>query len=115
MSQKHLKPVYWGLFSVGGTVAALVLAPLVLVVCILLPLGVLGDANRFYHNVHDVIVHPIVYVIVSLLIFSLLWHGVHRFYYILHDMHVQVGSKTRLFFYAFAIVALVLTIYHGLN
>lgn len=114
MGQKHLKPLYWGLFSVGGTVAALALAPLILVICILLPLGAIGDANRFYQNLHDVIANPLVYVILAILIFTLLWHGVHRFYYILHDLHINVGSKTRLLFYTIAMVALALTIYHGI-
>ena len=38
---RHLKPIYWGLFSVGGTIAALALAPIILVLCVLLPFGVL--------------------------------------------------------------------------
>ena len=29
MSKKHMKPLYWGLFSAGGTVAALALSPVV--------------------------------------------------------------------------------------
>lgn len=114
MSEKHLKPVYWGIFSVGGTVAALALAPLILVMGILLPLGVLGDATQFYHNVHNFIANPIVYLVLAGLIFTLLWHGVHRFYYILHDMHVHVGNGVRLCFYAIAILAFLASLYYGL-
>ena len=69
MSNKHMKPVYWGIFSAGGTVAAL--------------------------------------------IFSILWHGVHRFYYILHDMHVHVGNRTRWGFYGFAIVVFLFVLLIG--
>ncbi|MFW2177259.1 MULTISPECIES: fumarate reductase subunit FrdD [unclassified Moraxella] len=114
MSEKHLKPIYWGIFSVGGTVAALALAPLVLVICLLLPLGILGNADTFYQNVHNFIANPLVYVVLVGLIFTLLWHGVHRFYYILHDMHIHVGNGVRLFFYAIAIIAFVMCLYCGL-
>lgn len=114
MSTKHLKPIYWGIFSAGGTVAAMALAPLILVICILLPMGILGSSEAFFNNVHGVIAHPVVFIVLSGLIFTLLWHGVHRFYYILHDMHIHVGNGVRLFFYAFAIVAFLLTLYFGL-
>ena len=30
---RHFKPIYWGLFSVGGTIAALALAPIIIVLC----------------------------------------------------------------------------------
>lgn len=112
---KHLKPLYWGIFSVGGTVAALTLAPLVLVMCLLLPLGVLGSGEQFYHAVHHFIGHPAVYAALAGLIFTLLWHGVHRFYYILHDIHFHVGNGVRLFFYAIAVAAFMICVVYGLG
>ncbi|UJF25216.1 fumarate reductase subunit D [Suttonella sp. R2A3] len=110
MSHKHLKPLYWGLFSVGGTTAALFLAPIVLVLCILLPLGVLGDPQTFYENAHPWLSNWFIFLIAAGLIFTFLWHGMHRFYYILHDLHIHVGNKTRLTFYAIAIIALLITL-----
>ncbi len=112
---KHLKPLYWGIFSVGGTVAALTLVPLVLVFCLLVPFGVLGDATAFYHSVHTFVAHPIIYVGLSGLIFTLLWHGAHRFYYILHDIHFHVGNGVRLFFYGIAIMGFVISLVYGLG
>ncbi len=114
MSEKHLKPMYWGIFSVGGTIASLVLAPLVIVICLLLPMGVLGDADKFYQSVHQFIAHPVIYLLLAGLIFTLVWHGVHRFYYILHDIHFHVGNGVRLFFYSIAIIAFVVTVIYGL-
>lgn len=113
MSKKHMKPLYWGLFSVGGTTAALALAPIVAVLCILLPFGVLGDSQAFYRNIHGFVANKFVFLILAGIIFTFLWHGVHRFYYILHDMHIHVGSKTRLAFYAFAVGAFVITLICG--
>ena len=39
---RHFKPIYWGLFSVGGTIAALALAPIIIVL---------------YHLLHDLHYH----------------------------------------------------------
>lgn len=110
---KHLKPVYWGLFSVGGTVAALALAPIVLVVCILLPFGMLGDPVEFFSNLHGFIANKFVFLVLAGIAFTMLWHGCHRFYYILHDMHIHVGNGTRLGFYAFAVGAFLITLLCG--
>lgn len=113
MKYKHMKPVYWGLFSVGGTTAALFLAPLILIMCILLPLGTLGDTQTFYTNAHAWMSNRFIYLIATGLVFTFLWHGVHRFYYILHDMHIHVGSKTRWGFYLFALSAFAVTLLCG--
>ena len=93
---RHLKPIYWGLFSVGGTIAALALAPIILVLCVLLPFG-----NNF------------VYLILVGIIFAMLWHGVHRFYYVLHDLHIHIGNRTRNIFYAIAILGALITLCVG--
>lgn len=116
MSQasKHLKPLYWGLFSVGGTIAALALASIICIVCILLPFKIIGSPQAFYHSLHGFVGHWFVFLVLAGIIFTILWHGCHRFYYILHDMHIHVGNKTRLSFYAFAIAAFVVTVLCGL-
>lgn len=109
MSQRHLKPVYWGIFSAGGTAAALLLAPLLLVLCILLPFGLIGDGGDFYRNVHGWVSRPWLYFPLTGVCFLFLWHGVHRFYYILHDMHLPAGARTRWFFYGFAVAVLLIS------
>lgn len=112
-NHKHLKPLYWGIFSGGGTIAALALASIVFIICILLPLGILGDANKFYANLHGFVANKFVFLVLAGIIFTLLWHGVHRFYYILHDMHIHVGNRVRLGFYAFTISAFFITLCAG--
>lgn len=114
MNEKHLKPIYWGIFSVGGTIASLLLAPLVLIICLLLPTGFLGNTDKFYQSVHQFVSHPVVYLLFAGLIFTLVWHGVHRFYYILHDIHIHVGNATRIFFYSIAIFSFIASLYIGL-
>ena len=63
---RHLKTIYWGLFSVGVTIAALALAPIILV-----------------------------------------------FYYVLHDLHIHIGNRTRNIFYAIAILGALITLCVG--
>ena len=113
MSQKHFKPVYWGIFSAGGTAAAMLLAPLLLVMCILLPFGLIGSAADFYRSAHDRIRQPWLYIPLAGLFFLFLWHGVHRFYYILHDMHIPASARTRWAFYGFAVAMLLLSLVTG--
>lgn len=114
MSNKHLKPIFWGIFSGGGTAAALALAPMIVVICLLLPFGVLGDPNSFYENAHGWITHWVFLVLFSVLVFLFMWHGAHRLYYILHDMHYPVGNGTRYLLYALAVGAFLVTLYIGL-
>ncbi|WP_373698637.1 fumarate reductase subunit FrdD [Neisseria dentiae] len=113
MSNKHMKPLYWGIFSAGGTVAAIILAPVLVVLCLLLPFGILGSPAEFYDSVHGFVSNKLVYLVLCAVVFTILWHGVHRFYYILHDMHVHVGNRTRLGFYAFAVLVFVFTLLKG--
>lgn len=114
MSQhKHLKPLYWGIFSAGGTIAALSLASIIAVICIALPLRWLGTPEEFYFNLHEWVANKFIFLVLAGIIFTLLWHGVHRFYYILHDMHIHVGNRTRLSLYGFALAAFVITLLVG--
>ncbi|MDO5090751.1 MAG: fumarate reductase subunit D, partial [Cardiobacteriaceae bacterium] len=70
MSQKHLKPLYWGIFSAGGTIAALALAPVIAVFCILLPLGILGNAAEFYQSAHGFVANKFVFLVLAGIIFT---------------------------------------------
>ncbi|WP_019673442.1 fumarate reductase subunit FrdD [Psychrobacter lutiphocae] len=115
MSNKHLKPIFWGIFSGGGTAAALALAPMIVVICILLPFGVLGSPDSFYENAHYWINHWFFLVAFSVLVFLFMWHGAHRLYYILHDMHYHVGNGVRYGLYTLAVVAFLVTLFIGLS
>jgi fumarate reductase subunit D len=47
-------------------------------------------------------------------LFLMLWHTAHRFYYVLHDFHIHVGIKTRYALYAVVIVCSLVTLFAGL-
>lgn len=114
MKNKHLKPIYWGIFSIGGTTAAFALAPIILIICILLPLGLLGDATTFHANAQPWVSHWFIYLVLAGVIFTFIWHGAHRLYYVLHDFHIHVGYATRMGLYAVAVAAFVLSLIFGL-
>lgn len=115
MSKKHLKPIFWGIFSAGGTTAALTLAPIILIICILLPFGVIGDTATFYAHAHRWMSHWFFLLLFSVLVFTFMWHGAHRLYYVLHDMHIHVGSGTRYALYTLAVAAFLITLFVGLT
>ena len=110
---RHFKPIYWGLFSVGGTIAALALAPIIIVLSIALPFGWLGSAETFYQSIHGFVANKFVYLVLAGVIFAMMWHGVHRFYYLLHDLHYHIGNRFRNVCYLVTIAIFALTLYAG--
>lgn len=114
MDKKHLKPIYWGLFAGGGTLAALILPALIVLFGVLLPFGLIGFPPTLHTHWQGFVSRWWVFIPLALILFMLLWHTVHRLYYILHDMHIHVGNKTRWSLYAFALLILVLTLVCGL-
>jgi hypothetical protein len=46
-------------------------------------------------------------------IFAMMWHGVHRFYYLLHDLHYHIGNRFRNVCYLVTIAIFALTLYAG--
>ena len=96
---RHFKPIYWGLFSVGGSIA--------------LPFGWLGSPAEFYQSIHGFVANKFVYLVLTGIIFSMMWHGVHRFYYLLHDLHYHIGNRFRNICYLVTIAVFLLTLYAG--
>ena len=110
---KNMKSIYWSLFAAGGMIGALVLPTLVLILSLLLPLGVLGSPATFYDTLSPLFQNIFFYIIMVGVLFLVLWHTAHRFYYVLHDLHVHVGIKTRYSLYAFVIVCSLVTLIAG--
>ena len=110
---KHLKPLYWGLFSVGGTVAAFALAAITFIVCMGIPFGWFGSVDKFYESMHGFCSHWFVFLVLAGLIFTIMWHGTHRLYYVLHDMHIHVDDKVKYGLYFFTIAAFLITLLVG--
>ncbi len=76
-------PLLWGLFSAGGTLAALVLPALVLVAFLAAPLGWLGPAD--FGAWMEVVGHPLIRLVLFGIVALSLHHAAHRLRYTLYD------------------------------
>jgi fumarate reductase subunit D len=77
------EPFFWVLFSSGGTLAALFLPALVLLLWIAMPVG-WAEAPSYSQLVHK-LQHPLVRLSLFVLISLSLFHWGHRFRYTLYD------------------------------
>lgn len=78
MTNKNIEPLWWGLFSAGGVVAAFLVPIHVILFGFAVPLGLITDTGRIYQ-----------YGLVKLYLFVLialpLFHWAHRFLFTLVD------------------------------
>jgi fumarate reductase subunit D len=81
------------LFSVGGTIAALLYPVHLFLTAVAFPLGWLQAPG--YHALHDLVRHPLVRAYMLVLISLPLFHWAHRFRYTLYD-GLQLGHLARL-------------------
>ena len=72
-----LEPMWWALFSVGGTIAAFALPALIFVNNVAGPLGWLPDAIA-YDNVLSLLSNPISKLLLIALLTTTLFHVAHR-------------------------------------
>ena len=80
---KKLTPLFWGLFSAGGTIAALFYPVHLFLTGLAFPLGWL-DPPR-YEYLLSVARHPLARLYFFILIALPLFHWAHRFRYTLYD------------------------------
>ena len=111
---KNMKSIYWSLFAAGGMIAALVLPTLVAILSLLLPMELVGNPATFSDTVSPLFHNAFVDILMVGVLFLMLWHTAHRFYYVLHDFHIHVGIKTRYALYAVVIVCSLVTLFAGL-
>jgi fumarate reductase subunit D len=70
---KSNEPLWWGMFSAGGQLSALLMPITVLITGIALPLGWISA-----HGLYDLIHHPLARLYLFVLIWLSLFHGAHR-------------------------------------
>lgn len=84
---KSNKPIIWGLFAAGGTVAAFVMPALVLLT--LLPAFGVTPEILAYENLRAFAQNWLGKAAVFAVIFLSLWHAAHRLRITLHDFGVR--------------------------
>ena len=97
------EPVRWALFAAGGQLGVLLMPALVIVVGILVPFGVVGDAAETYALLAGLLTDPVVSLLVLAVLAVVLWHCCHRAYHMLHDLQIDPPEIVRALTYGFAV------------
>lgn len=85
MAQSN-KPIIWGLFAAGGTVAAFLVPALILITCFAVPLGLLSADALSYERLINLTQHPLSKLVVFGVLFLIIWHAAHRMRITAHDL-----------------------------
>jgi succinate dehydrogenase subunit D len=85
-TEKTSEPLWWGLFSAGGVVAAFLVPIHIILVGFAVPLGWVTDTGALYRNWW-------VKLYLFVLIVLPLYHWAHRFYFTLNDTGLKAISK----------------------
>ncbi|MBB4265186.1 fumarate reductase subunit FrdD [Roseospira visakhapatnamensis] len=99
---KSNKPIVWGLFAVGGTVAAFCVPALILAHGLLVPLGVFGENALSYERVSAVIGFLPVKIVVLGVVILTLWHAAHRIRVTMHDFGIRKDDMVAMLCYGAA-------------
>ena len=83
---RNLEPLWWGLFSAGGVVAAFLVPIHIVITGFAEPLGWIPHTGVLYQN-------WLVKIYVFILIALPLYHWAHRFYFALKDAGLKAVQK----------------------
>ena len=104
-TNKSIEPLWWGLFSAGGVVAAFLVPVHILIFGFALPLGWIADNGALFH-------HWLVRIYLFVLIALPLYHWAHRFYFTVNDMRLGVPrGPLSILCYGGAVVGTVMTLW----
>lgn len=96
------KPIVWGLFAAGGTVAAFVAPVLILVTGLAVPLGLLPAEALGYERMLAMLQNPLVKLLVFLAVFLPAWHAAHRLRITAHDFGIRADTAVMAVCYGLA-------------
>ncbi|CAG4882534.1 Fumarate reductase subunit D [Georgfuchsia toluolica] len=105
---KSNKPIIWGTFAAGGTVAAFV-APILILLFLLAATGHVPPGLD-YVKLHSVVAHWFGKVVTFVVIFLLLWSQAHRLRITCFDFGLRADTLVAIVFYALAGVGSIATV-----
>lgn len=86
---KSNKPVFWGLFAAGGTVAAFFTPVMVFVTVLAVPLGIMEPEVLAYERVHGFLANGFWKLLMFAFITLSFWHAAHRLRVVAHDFGIR--------------------------
>ena len=96
-------PIFWSLFGAGGMLSALTGPALVFITGIAVPMAFLVSPDLMsYAHVHAFAQHWFGKACLFAFVSLFMWHGVHRIFHSLHDVHIRTGILARLACYGSA-------------
>ena len=102
---KNIEPLWWGLFSAGGVVAAFLVPVHILIFGFAVPLGWIPDTGELFR-------YSLVKIYLFVLIALPLYHWAHRFYFTVNDMRLGVPrGPLAVLCYGGAMVGTVMTLW----
>ena len=102
------KPIFWGLFAAGGTLAAF-LAPVLILLFLLTALGFAPDLLS-YKQMHAFAAHWFGKLFLWGVISLFLWHAAHRLRVTLHDFGLRQDGLVAIVVYLVAAAGTVLSL-----
>jgi len=110
MATKSHKPIVWGLFAAGGTIAAF-LAPVLIAITSIMPLAFGGAEPGGVLN-YDTVVFFVENWLIKIIVFGVvglqLWHAAHRLRVTAHDFGIRADTAVSVIVYTLAGVLTIL-------
>ena len=101
MAQSH-KPIIWGLFAAGGTLAAYIVPALIWITCLAVPLGLLSADALSYESLHGLLQPLFNKLVVFAVLSVIIWHAAHRMRITAHDLGIRNDVLVMLICYGVA-------------
>ena len=109
MARSH-KPVIWGLFAGGGTLAAFLVPVLMLITCFAIPLGLLPADTLSYEHLSGLLQPAINKLVTFGVLFLIVWHAAHRMRITAHDLGIRNDTLVAFICYGIAAAGTLLTL-----
>ena len=87
--EDRTEPFWWGMFSLGGVVAALLIPVHIFLIGLAVPLGLIDKSLLEYSRMKSLLANPLVKVYLFVLIVPPLFHAAHRIRFSLHEMGIR--------------------------
>ena len=107
MARSH-KPIVWGLFAAGGTVAAFVLPVIMLLAGLGGTVGLLPADFLTFERAQSLLGHALTRLAVFGVLTLILWHAAHRMRITAHDLGLRADTLVAVLLYGLAAFATLL-------